>query len=203
VTNASFMQFVREGGYQERRFWSEEGFRAHQGRPNPYPELESFGDPRQPRVKVSWYEAEAYAAWRGGKLPTEAQWEWAARGPDSRRYPWGREFVDGAANTDRLNLRCTRPVGSYPSGRSWCGAEDMAGNASEWMADGYDPYAYRTAAQFDPFTPPNGLLRVIRGGAWGGITGGSAGDVRCARRAALPAAARNNCRGIRVIHPAF
>lgn len=200
ATNQSFNRFVLEGGYEQRRLWSEEGWLAHRERPNPYPELPEFTQALQPRVKISWYEAQAYAAWRGGALPTEAQWEWAARGPDSRRYPWGERFVAGSANTDRLALRHPVPVGSYPSGASWCGADDMAGNISEWVADGYDARAYRFASMLDPYTPPRGPLRVIRGGAWGGITGGSPADVRGARRAALPAGARNNCRGVRVIH---
>lgn len=202
VTSESFLRFKREGGYQERRYWSGEGWQTHQGRPDSYPTLPAFHVPRIPRVKLSWYEAEAYAAWRGGALPTEAQWEWAARGPESRRYPWGNRFVDGAANMDRLGLRAPRPVGSAPSGRSWCGAEDMAGNVGEWVADGYLAKAYSVAPQFDPFTPPQGPLRVARGGAWGGVSGGSAGDLRCARRLALPAALRNNSRGARVMHRA-
>ena len=202
VTNESFRQFAADGGFKERRYWSEEGWQAHEGRREPYPMLASYDEPRQPRVKITWYEAEAYAAWRGGKLPTEAQWEWAARGPDSRRYPWGDKFLDSAANMDRLDLHCTRPVGSYSVGRSWCGADDMAGNVWEWVADGYDSNAYRHAPLTDPFTPPHGPNRVIRGGAWGGTPGGSATDVRCARRTDWPADNRKLSHGTRVMHPA-
>ena len=201
VTNESFRQFTADGGFTDRRYWSEEGWRMHEGRREPYPMLKDYGDPRQPRVKITWYEAEAYAAWRGGNLPTEAQWEWAARGPESRRYPWGEAFVAGASNSDRLDLHCTRPVGSYPAGRSWCGAEDMAGNAWEWVADGYNANAYRDALQVDPFTPPNGPMRVIRGGAWGGMPGGSPSDLRSARRTGWSAADRNLSQGTRVMHP--
>jgi len=200
VSNKSFLQFAREGG-REQRYWSEEGWRMHEGRREPYPMLAAFAEPDQPRVKITWYEAEAYAAWRGGKLPTEAQWEWAARGPESLRYPWGEKFVNGASNMDRLDLRCTRPVGSYPAGRSWCGAEDMAGNVWEWVADGYDADAYRHAPRLDPFTPSKGPFRVIRGGAWGGIPGGSASDLRSARRVGWPATDRKLSHGVRVIHP--
>jgi formylglycine-generating enzyme required for sulfatase activity len=200
VTNESFLQFAREGGYRERRYWSEEGWREHQGRQNPHPGLKAFGGPRQPRVKISWYEAEAYAAWRGGRLPTEAQWEWAARGPESRRYPWGRRFLDGVSNMDRLDLRCTRPVGSYPGGRSWCGAEDMAGNVAEWVAGVYDATAYRYAPLLDPSIPTKGTVRVLRGGAWGGISGGSPADLRSARRFAFNAEYRKNSHGTRVMH---
>jgi iron(II)-dependent oxidoreductase len=202
VTYESFQQFTHEGGYRERRYWGEEGWRAHEGRLNPHPGLKVFNGPRQPRVKLSWYEAEAYAAWRGGKLPSEAQWEWAARGPESRRYPWGESFQDGVSNMDRLGLRCTRSVGSHAAGRSWCGAEDMAGNVAEWVSDGYDPTAYRDAPLLDPFTPPKGPVRVLRGGAWGGITGGSVADLRSARRVGFGAGHRKNSHGARVMHPA-
>jgi formylglycine-generating enzyme required for sulfatase activity len=106
----------------------------------------------------------------------------------------------GASNMDRLDLHCTRPVGTYPAGRSWCGAEDMAGNVWEWVADGYDATAYRRASQIDPFTPPRGPMRVIRGGAWGGTPGGSAADLRTARRFGWPAADRKLSHGMRVIH---
>ena len=201
ATNESFRQFTSDGGFRERGYWSEEGWRMHEGRREPYPMLTAFDAPRQPRVKITCYEAEAYAAWRGGKLPTEAQWEWAARGPASLRYPWGAQFQDGAANMDRLDLRRTRAVGSYPAARSWCGAEDMAGNVWEWVADGYDAHAYDHASALDPFTAPLGTLRVIRGGAWGGIPGGSVSDLRCARRTGWPAADRKLSHGVRVIHP--
>ena len=200
VTNESFHRFTADGGYSNRRYWSEEGWRMHEGRRQPYPMLAAYDLPRQPRVKLTWYEAEAYAAWRGGRLPTEAEWEWAARGPASRRYPWGDEFLDGHANMDRLRLYCTRPVGAYPSGRSWCGAHDMAGNVWEWVADGYDPQAYLHASTLNPFTPPAGTLRVIKGGAWGGIPGGSAGDLRSARRVGWQASDRKLSHGVRVAH---
>ena len=200
VTNESFAEFAREGGFTDRRYWSEAGWRAHEGRREPYRMIAGFDGPRQARVKLTWYEAEAYAAWRGGKLPTEAQWEWAARGPASRRYPWGDDFRDGVANMDRLDLRRTVAVGSYPAGRSWRGADDMAGNVWEWTADDYDATAYRHARQLDPFTPATGLLRVIRGGAWGGTPGGGAGDLRCARRVGWPAGDRKLSHGARVIH---
>ena len=97
---------------------------------------------------VSWYEAEAYANWRGGRLPTEAEWEYAARGPNSLIYPWGNEF-DGT-KLNFCDTECTydwrdasvddgyektAPVGSYESGKSWVVAYDLAGNIWEWVAD--------------------------------------------------------------------
>ena len=201
VTNQSFRQFTADGGFTDRRYWSEEGWRAHEGLRAPNRMIKDYDDARQPRVKITWYEAEAYAAWRGGRLPTEAQCEWAARGPESVRYPWGNEFLDGASNMDRLDLHRTRPVGSYTAGRSWCGAEDMAGNVWEWVADGYDAHAYRHASRMDPFTPPRGPNRVIRGGAWGGTPGGGVTDIRSARRTDWPADNRKLSHGTRVIHP--
>lgn len=133
VTNESFLQFTRDGGFPQRRYWSKDGWRAHEQMREPYPMLKARDEPRQPRVKITWYEAEAYAAWRGGKPPTEAQRECAARGPESLHYPWGQKFLDGTVNMSRLDTRCTRPVGSYPRGRSCCGADDIAAmSGSGW-----------------------------------------------------------------------
>jgi formylglycine-generating enzyme required for sulfatase activity len=75
ATNQSFLEFARQGGYEVRRYWSQEGWQAQDGRRALYRPVRGYDGPRQPRVKITWYEAEAYAAWRGGKLPTEAQWE--------------------------------------------------------------------------------------------------------------------------------
>jgi len=98
VTNESFDRFVREGGYREPKYWSKDGLAYLKIRPQPIRMINGFNGPRQPRSKLNWWEAEAYAAWRSGRLPTEAEWEWAARGPESRRYPWGEEFKERAAN---------------------------------------------------------------------------------------------------------
>ncbi|HEY6553457.1 MAG TPA: SUMF1/EgtB/PvdO family nonheme iron enzyme [Vicinamibacteria bacterium] len=203
VTNESFEAFVRAGWYRDRRHWSAPAWQVirHDGLPYDYGFIDSFVGPRQPRVKVTWYEAEAYARWRGGRLPTEAEWEWAARGPDSRRYPWGRSFDRSLVNSAYDDRRATVPVGSFAGGRSWVGADDMAGNAAEWVADGYDPHAYRAAPQFDPSVPPGGLLRVLKGGAWGGVTGGWAGDLRGARRLCWPAHSHKMSHGWRVVTP--
>ena len=81
---------------------------------------------------LTWFEAEAYAAWRGGRLPTEAEWEYAARGPKSTVYPWGDAFDREEANV--LNSVAPQPVGSYPTGASWVGAEQLSGNVWEWVA---------------------------------------------------------------------
>ncbi len=125
-----------------------------------------------PVTQVSWYDADAYCRWVGGSLPTEQQWEKAARGTDGRIYPWGDEFdgtllnykdasFDGDMNFND-GFRFTAPVGSYPQGASPYGALDMAGNVWEWTADwyqgGYNP--------LPSVQNPNGPARVLRGGSW-------------------------------------
>jgi formylglycine-generating enzyme required for sulfatase activity len=117
-----------------------------------------------PVLYVSWFQARDYAAWVGGRLPTEAEWEYAARGPDGSRYPWG----DGQAIALRGNFggpnapSDTTPVGSYKWGASWCGALDMAGNVWEWTSSLYADYPYFASdGREDPNADGD---RVHRGG---------------------------------------
>jgi formylglycine-generating enzyme required for sulfatase activity len=115
-----------------------------------------------PVVRVSWYEALAYSVWLGGSLPTEAQWEFAARGREGRTYPWGEQRL----TTARANYRSGRlaPVGSYPLGATPEGIQDMAGNVWEWCFDRYGPYTWREMT--DPIGPEHGSSRVLRGGSY-------------------------------------
>jgi len=133
-----------------------------------YNDYDAYNSDAQPVVGVSWHDAAAYCAWTGGQLPTEAQWEYAARGPEGRVYPWGNEWREKVANYDEGGYKDgynkSAPVGSFPDGVSWVGALDMAGNAWEWVADWYG--AYTDEVQRNPIGPMSGNNKVLRGGAF-------------------------------------
>jgi len=158
VSNGRYMVFVQATG--------------HRNPPHPYKTgllTSAAGIENLPVVQVTWYDAKAYCAWAKKRLPTEAEWEKAARGTDGRRFPWGNEDpTPTRANFDREwdGDKTLAPVGSLPEGASPYGVKDMAGNAREWVQDWYDQNYYKQAPLQNPQGPDRGVVRSIRGGSW-------------------------------------
>jgi formylglycine-generating enzyme required for sulfatase activity len=151
VTIGQFKQFCQEAG-------------------NPPPDTDQ-GDTYPVLSSSDWTMAQQYCKHYGLSLPTEAQWEYAARGAEGRKWPWGNTWdakkccnADNPGPTSRDGS--TWPVGSFPAGASWCGALDMAGNVWEWCQDWYLDTYYSTSPAQDPPGPAMGRERVRRGGSW-------------------------------------
>ena len=196
VTNDQFAKIIAANGYYEKKWWSDEGWAWKGARTQPDdPGRAGFTSADQPRVWITWYEAEAYARWRGGRLPTEAEWEYAARGPASPIFPWGDEWAASFVNCVETRLARTAAVGALPGGRSWCGADDMAGNAWEWVSDWFDPRAYLEPAHDDPAGPATGTERIHKGGSWSGTRQ----TVRCANRVGRAPELPSLAVGVRVL----
>jgi formylglycine-generating enzyme required for sulfatase activity len=162
VTNAQYAKCVEAGTCTRTWCWDHSNFNA----------------PDQPVVCALWNNAHDYATWVGGRLPTEAEWEKAARGTDKRKYPWG----DSAPDCGKANFRgcfgVTTAVGSHPAGASPYGALDMAGNVFEWVSDRYDEGYYARSPARNPRGPDAGAFRVMRGGSYIG----DEQSLRCANR---------------------
>ena len=150
VTHGAYMKFVKANKVRKPLFWN-----------NP-----DFNNYSQPVVGVSWKEAQLYCKWKGGRLPTEAEWEKASRGKRSINYPWGNE----APNNTKLNfnqeLKKTAPVGSYEAGKSDYEIYDLAGNVAEWTYDWHLAEFYIFSPKTNPVGPKKGHYKVIRGGSW-------------------------------------
>jgi len=151
VTNEQYAKFIKETGRRIPISWFDS----------------RFNQPKQPVVGIMWEDAVAYAKWVGKRLPTEAEWEKAARGTDRRLWPWGSEIFDAErCNVWEIKLLKTVPVGTYEKGKSPYGCYDMAGNAWEWCADWYDQNYYYYSPKNNPKGPEYGQQKVIRGGSW-------------------------------------
>jgi iron(II)-dependent oxidoreductase len=171
VTNRQYKAFLDDNGYNKDEFWSKEGKKWRQEESITEPKYwadEKWNEPEHPVVGVSYYEAKAFANWAGKQLPSEKQWERAARGTDGREYPWVGDFDKEKCNSYESGIGKTTKVTRYPNGISPVGCYDMAGNVWEWTSSLYDKDAKITAD----------ANRVFRGGSW--IDG--ARDCRSARR---------------------
>lgn len=167
VTNAQYARFIEAGGYNDPTYWTEAGWQARQDgiwfQPRHWTD-NRFNGEDQPVVGVSWYEALAYATWRGCRLPTEAEWEYAARGPDGLVYPWGHTFVADNLVYSANAGGHSADVGSRPGGVSWVGALDMSGNAWEWTLSEHRAYPYDRSDGRENISSVS--RRSSRGGSW-------------------------------------
>ena len=150
ITNAEYGKFVTAEGKKKPRFSDD---------PN-------FNGPSQPVVGVSWKEAVKFCAWKGKRLPTEAEWEKASRGKRHIAYPWGNEPPDGKKVNFNEEVKKTSTVGSYEAGKSDYGVYDLSGNVSEWTHDWHLPEYYLFSPKENPQGFERGQYKVIRGGNW-------------------------------------
>jgi len=213
ITNAQYATFVADGGYDKPQYWTAAGWaeRLKPQRMSWHDEndpLLPWTEPRQPWgepfnlsnhpvVGVSWYESVAFCHWLTEKLradgklaegwlirlPTEAEWEKAARGTDGRVYPWGNEFDPNKANCEETDIKSTSAVGFFPKGKSPYGCQDMAGNVREWCATkgsygNYKRYPYQIEDEWAADYLEGKYNGMLRGGAWGSVTD----YLRCASR---------------------
>lgn len=195
ITNAQYGQFLAATGHPAPPYWQDR----------------NLNGPNQPVVGVTWHDAMAFASWLSGvtgkkyRLPTEAEWEAAARGGlVGQPFPWGQQPPDQdgrfLANFnpnpyDQDGYRYTAPVGSFPA--NGYGLFDMAGNVAEWCLDWYDAQAYHDRPRVNPSGPPTGTTRVLRGGSWYS----RARELRCAARHFAPPNRSDGFIGFRLVRP--
>lgn len=210
VTNAEFAEFIAAGGYGDARFWTAMGWKwlnARLGaeRAPGFWRDPRFNAPRQPVVGVSWYEAVAFCNWlteREYRLPTEAEWEYAARGAASaRNFPWGDRYERGRANTAEMGLGATAPVDAFPEGASPFGVWDLSGNVFEWTSSKWGvnwqelSFAYPYRADDGREESEGSGARVMRGGSWFS----SYTEALCAYRSRYLVGSRGSNIGFRVV----
>ena len=152
VTNQDYREFVQCTGHRAPIHWQRGTFPPGAG--------------KHPVVNVSWQDARDYADWRSARLPTESEWEKAARGTDERPYPWGTRFTEGERCNANNQIGTTTPVDEWPDGLSFYGVWDMAGNVYEWCYDHYDPEYYKDSPTTNPRGADGGQEQVIRGGSY-------------------------------------
>jgi len=200
VTNAQYKVFVTAGGYNQQSYWTAAGWKWRWKEKEKRTKARDYGDPfnlpNHPVVGVSWYEAVAYCRWlteflreRGElaqgwqiRLPTEAEWEKAARGIDGRVYPWGNALDPNKANYSGAKVGSTSAVGFFPQDQSPYGCQDMVGNVDEWCATKYNgdykPYPYKIENEWTEAYLKYEITRNVRGGSWDD----ESGCLRCAYR---------------------